>query len=49
MLCRGYGKHSHLFLKKKGIRPSEWTFLGISLGFIVLIPVVAWLKQVSWF
>jgi len=49
MLCRGYGKHSHLFLKKKGIKPSEWTFLVISLGFIVLIPVIAWLKQVSWF
>jgi cobalt/nickel transport system permease protein len=49
MLCRGYGKHSHLFLKKKGIKPSEWTFLGISLGFVVLIPVIAWLKQAGWF
>jgi cobalt/nickel transport system permease protein len=49
MLCRGYGRHSHLFLKKKNIKFSEWTFLGISLGFIIVIPVMAWLKQVPWF
>jgi cobalt/nickel transport system permease protein len=49
MLCRGYGRNSHLFLKKKGFKPSEWTFLLISLGFIITIPVMAWLKQVSWF
>ena len=49
MLCRGYGRNSQLFLKKKGFKPSEWTFLLISLGFIIIIPVMAWLKQVSWF
>jgi len=47
MLCRGYGRNSHLFLKKKGIKPSEWTFLGISLVLIILIPVIAWLNHVS--
>ena len=47
MLCRGYGRHSHLFLKKKGIKPSEWTFLGISLVLIIFIPVMAWLNYVS--
>jgi cobalt/nickel transport system permease protein len=47
MLCRGYGRHSHLFLKKKGIKVSEWTFLGISLVLIIFIPVMAWLNHVS--
>jgi cobalt/nickel transport system permease protein len=49
MLCRGYGRHSHLFLKKKVFKSSEWIFLVICLGYIVIIPVTAWLKQVSWF
>lgn len=49
MLCRGYGRHSHLFLKKKAFKYSEWTFLVVSLGFIIIIPVVAWVRQVSWF
>ncbi len=49
MLCRGYGRHSHLFLKKKGFKLSEWVFLVVCLGFIIIIPVTAWLKQVSWF
>ena len=49
MLCRGYGRHSHLFLKKKGFKFSEWIFLVVCLGFIIIIPVTAWLKQVSWF
>jgi cobalt/nickel transport system permease protein len=48
MLCRGYGRHSHMFLKKKRFRPSEWTFLIICLGIIIVIPVMAWIKQVSW-
>ncbi|MEI7432702.1 MAG: cobalt ECF transporter T component CbiQ [Methanomicrobiales archaeon] len=47
MLCRGYGRQSHLFLKKKGFKTSEWTFLVICLGFIIIIPVMAWLKHVS--
>ncbi|MCX6700811.1 MAG: cobalt ECF transporter T component CbiQ [Methanomicrobiales archaeon] len=49
MLCRGYGRHSHLFLKKKGFKFSEWIFLAVCLGFIIIIPVTVWLKQVSWF
>ncbi len=47
MLCRGYGKKSHLFLKKKGIKTSEWTFLIISVGFIIIIPVWVWLSKIS--
>jgi cobalt/nickel transport system permease protein len=47
MLCRGYGKKSHLFLKKKGIKTGEWTFLIISLGFIITTPVWVWLTRFS--
>ncbi len=49
MLCRGYGRQSHLFLKKKAFKSSELAFMGISLGFIVIIPVIAWVNRVSWF
>jgi cobalt/nickel transport system permease protein len=48
MLCRGYGRHCHLFLKKKGFKSSEWIFLVLCMGFIIIIPVTAWIKQVSW-
>jgi cobalt/nickel transport system permease protein len=47
MLCRGYGKKSHLFLKKKGIKTGEWTFLIFSLSFIIIIPVWVWLTRFS--
>jgi cobalt/nickel transport system permease protein len=47
MLCRGYGKKSHLFLKKKDIKNTEWTFLIISLGFIIITPVWVWLTRFS--
>lgn len=49
MLCRGYDRHSHLFLKKKSIKSSEWTFLGISMVIIISIPLIAWLNHVTWF
>ena len=47
MLCRGYGKQSHLFLKKKGISSREWAFLMVSLSFIVIIPVWVWFTKYS--
>ena len=31
MLCRGYGKQSHLFIKKKSLNTAEWTFLTASI------------------
>lgn len=45
MLCRGYGKKCHLFLKKKGIKTGEWAFLIISLSFIIIIPLWVWLTR----
>jgi cobalt/nickel transport system permease protein len=49
MLCRGYGKTSHLFLKKKSIGMSEWIFLATCMLFIVAVPVIVWLNRVSLF
>ena len=38
MLCRGYGKKSHLFIRKKSLNTAEWTFLTASICFIVIMP-----------
>jgi cobalt/nickel transport system permease protein len=40
MLCRGYGRESFLFVRKKPLRRSEWVFLSLSFCFIVVVPVV---------
>jgi cobalt/nickel transport system permease protein len=45
MLCRGYGKKSHLFLKKKEFNTAEWAFLATGLLFVILIPVTVWISQ----
>ncbi|TAJ44479.1 cobalt ECF transporter T component CbiQ [Methanofollis fontis] len=43
MLCRGYGKDSHLFVRKKPLTYSERAFLTISLISIPVIALAAWL------
>jgi cobalt/nickel transport system permease protein len=43
MLCRGYGRDSHLFIARKPLRANEWAFLTLSLVFIIAIPVTIWL------
>ncbi|WML68186.1 MAG: cobalt ECF transporter T component CbiQ [Methanoregula sp. SKADARSKE-2] len=40
MLCRGYGRESFLFVRKKPLRWSEWVFLSLSFCYIILVPVV---------
>jgi cobalt/nickel transport system permease protein len=42
MLCRGYGRSSHLHIKKKPLRPGDWAFLLTCFPFVVLTPVLAW-------
>jgi cobalt/nickel transport system permease protein len=37
MLCRGYGRHSHVFVTKKPLVPADWAFLSIGIA----IPVIA--------
>ncbi|OPY38258.1 MAG: Energy-coupling factor transporter transmembrane protein EcfT [Methanoregula sp. PtaU1.Bin051] len=49
MLCRGYGKHMHLFLKKKDLTGTEWGFLATSLAFIIATPMCVWITQFSLF
>jgi cobalt/nickel transport system permease protein len=43
MLCRGYGKHSHIFITKKPLQSSEWTFLSLCLVFVIAVPVIIWI------
>jgi cobalt/nickel transport system permease protein len=45
MLCRGYGKDSHIFVAKKPLRAVEWSFLAGTLVFACLVPVSIWLTQ----
>jgi cobalt/nickel transport system permease protein len=46
MLCRGYGKNSHIFISKKPLLRSEWAFLSISLIVTFMIPLIIWLTAV---
>jgi cobalt/nickel transport system permease protein len=43
MLCRGYGKDSHLLITKKPLKVAEWTFLAGTLVFIVATSVCVWM------
>jgi cobalt/nickel transport system permease protein len=43
MLCRGYGRDSHLFIAKKPLLAQEWAFLSFSLLFIIAVPLTIWL------
>lgn len=49
MLCRGYGRHSHLYIAKKALKPAEWTFLVTGLLVIIIIPTAIWIRQFSLF
>ena len=49
MLCRGYGRESHLFITKKPLRVSEWAFLTLSLLFIIAVPLTIWLTATRLF
>jgi cobalt/nickel transport system permease protein len=45
MLCRGYGRDSHLFITKKPLRGGEWAFLSLSMVFVIVIPLTVWLTS----
>jgi cobalt/nickel transport system permease protein len=49
MLCRGYGKNNHLFLKKKGLTGPEWGFLATGLSFIIAVPLAVWITRFALF
>jgi len=46
MLCRGYGKASHIFVTKKPLRGVEWSFLIVSILFAVVVPVGLWMNAI---
>jgi cobalt/nickel transport system permease protein len=49
MLCRGYGRDSHLFIAKKPLRIVEWAFLSACMLFIIAVPLTVWLTEVRLF
>jgi cobalt/nickel transport system permease protein len=49
MLCRGYGKDSHIFITKKPLKGYEWAFLSFCLVFIIAVPVTIWLTAIRIF
>jgi cobalt/nickel transport system permease protein len=49
MLCRGYGRSSFLYIKKKPLCRGDMAFLGLSLAFVIAIPVVVWLTALRLF
>ena len=49
MLCRGYGRDSHLFITKKPLRTGEWAFLFTSMVFVIAVPLAVWLTAVRLF
>ncbi len=49
MLCRGYGRESHIFVTKKPLRTAEWSFLAFTLLFACTVPVAVWLTSSNFF
>lgn len=43
MLCRGYGRESHLYIRKKPLRGKDLFFLVMCMPIIICTPVIAWL------
>jgi cobalt/nickel transport system permease protein len=46
MLCRGYGRHSFLYVRKKPLGRGDVAFLILSMTVVVAIPVTVWLTTV---
>lgn len=46
MLCRGYGKHSFLLVRKKTLHRGDIAFLCCSMAFVIIIPITVWLVPV---
>src|SRR5512136_1833022 len=49
MLCRGYGRHSFLYIKKKPLVKGDVAFLSVSIIFVIAVPVIFWVTAVSLF
>jgi cobalt/nickel transport system permease protein len=49
MLCRGYGRHSFLYVRKKTLARSDLAFLSLSMLFVIAVPVAVWLTRFAQF
>ena len=47
MLCRGYGKESHLYITKKPLQNREWAFLCAGIAIVVTTPVILYLQSLT--
>ena len=45
MVCRGYGRHSFLYVRKKTLAHSDLAFLLLSMIFVITIPVFVWVTR----
>lgn len=44
MLCRGYGRESHLYIAKKPLKGKDWVFLTAGMALVIITPVLAWTR-----
>jgi len=44
MLCRGYGRESHLYIAKKPLEGRDWAFLATGMALVIATPVLAWTR-----
>lgn len=43
MLCRGYGRSSHIYITQKSLSPTDRLALGILMPFIIIFPLLVYL------
>jgi cobalt/nickel transport system permease protein len=46
MLCRGYGRNSHLFIRRKPLHMHDWVFLCTCMIFVVITPLTICLYRI---
>ena len=46
MLCRGYGRDSHLYISKKPLKSGDWAFLSLGLLLVITAPILAWIGYI---
>jgi cobalt/nickel transport system permease protein len=49
MLCRGYGRESHLYIRKKPLGRKDLVFLATCMPVVVCTPVIVWLASLGLF
>ena len=44
MLCRGYGRESHLYIARKPLKGYDWAVLATGMALVIATPVLAWTR-----